>query len=56
MFCVQGSGKEMLQELYDPISRVCMWSVAAPNAREAFVPKVPVRGVADLKGLKIRSL
>lgn len=54
-FCAQGGGKEMLQELYDAHFPGVHVVGCGAYAREAFVSKVPVRGVADLKGLKIRS-
>lgn len=54
-FCAQGGGKEMLQELYDEHFPGVHVVGCGAYAREAFVSKVPVRGVADLKGLKIRS-
>ena len=54
-FCAQGGGKEMLQKLYDAHFPGVHVVGCGAYAREAFVSKVPVRGVADLKGLKIRS-
>lgn len=54
-FCAQGGGKEMLQKLYDTHFEGVHVVGCGAYAREAFVSKVPVRGVADLKGLKIRS-
>lgn len=54
-FCAQGGGKEMLQKLYDVHFEGVKVVGCGAYAREAFVSKVPVRGVADLKGLKIRS-
>lgn len=54
-FCAQGGGKEMLQKLYDTHFPGVHVVGCGAYAREAFVSKVPVNGVADLKGLKIRS-
>ncbi len=54
-FCAQGGGKEMLQKLFDAHYPGVHVVGCGAYAREAFVSKVPVRGVADLKGLKIRS-
>lgn len=54
-FCAQGGGKEMLQKLFDAHFPGVHVVGCGAYAREAFVSKVPVRGVADLAGLKIRS-
>jgi TRAP-type C4-dicarboxylate transport system substrate-binding protein len=54
-FCAQGGGKEMLQKLMDAHYPGVHVVGCGAYAREAFVSKVPVRGVADLEGLKIRS-
>lgn len=54
-FCAQGGGKEILQKLYDTHFPGVHVVGCGAYAREAFVSKVPVRGVADLEGLKIRS-
>ncbi|MDD9733037.1 TRAP transporter substrate-binding protein [Mameliella sp. AT18] len=54
-FCAQGGGKEMLQKLFDAHYPGVHVVGCGAYAREAFVSKVPVRGVADLAGLKIRS-
>lgn len=54
-FCAQGGGKEMLQKLYDTHFPGVHVVGCGAYAREAFVSKVPVRGVGDLAGLKIRS-
>ncbi|MGH1542042.1 MAG: TRAP transporter substrate-binding protein DctP [Arenicella sp.] len=55
-FCKDGGGEQVLQKL---------WDKALPNkiqvigcgayTREALVSKVPIKGVADLKGVSIRS-
>ncbi len=54
-FCAQGGGKEMLQKLMDEHYPGVHVVGCGAYAREAFVSKVPVRTVEDLKGLKIRS-
>lgn len=54
-FCAQGGGKEMLQKLFDAHYDGVHVVGCGAYAREAFVSKVPVRSVADLAGLKIRS-
>jgi TRAP-type mannitol/chloroaromatic compound transport system substrate-binding protein len=56
LFCYQGGGREFLQELYDEFTdgQVKVVGCGTP-AREAFVSKVPIRGVADLEGKKVRS-
>lgn len=54
-FCAQGGGKEILQKLYDTHFPGVHVIGCGAYAREAFVSKVPVRGVGDLAGLKIRS-
>lgn len=54
-FCAQGGGKEMLQKIHDAHFEGVHVIGCGAYAREAFVSKVPVRGVADLAGLKIRS-
>lgn len=54
-FCAQGGGKEMLQKLHTEHFEGVHVVGCGAYAREAFVSKVPVRGVADLAGLKIRS-
>ncbi len=54
-FCSRGGGKEMLQKLMDAHYPGVHVIGCGAYAREAFVSKVPVNGVADLAGLKIRS-
>jgi TRAP-type mannitol/chloroaromatic compound transport system substrate-binding protein len=54
-FCAKGGGKEMLQKIHDKYhSGIHVVGCGAYN-REALVAKVPINGVADLKGLKIRA-
>jgi TRAP-type C4-dicarboxylate transport system substrate-binding protein len=54
-FCAQGGGKEMLQKLFDAHFEGVHVVGCGAYAREALVSKVPLNGVADLKGLKIRA-
>lgn len=56
MFCYLGGGRELVQELFDEYTGGTV-QVVGCNAigREAFVAKVPIRGVDDLKGKKIRA-
>ena len=54
-FCARGGGKEMLQKLHDAHFPGVHVVGCGAYAREAFVSTVPVNGVADLAGLKIRS-
>ena len=53
---MHGGGKEMLQKIYDTLMPNKIHVLGCgPYGKEAFVSTVPIRGVADLKGLKIRS-
>ena len=55
-FCQYGGGKEILQKLYDKYTKGRVHVVGGgPYAKEAFVSTVPIRGVADFKGVKVRS-
>lgn len=56
LFCYHGGGRELLQEIFDQFTngQVQVIGCGTP-AREAFVSAVPIRGVADLAGKKIRS-
>lgn len=54
-FCAQGGGKEMLQKLYDAHFPGVHVVGCGAYAKEAFVSKVPIRGVDDFKGVKVRS-
>lgn len=54
-FCMSGGGKELLQKLYDKYQPGIHVVGCSSEKREAFVAKVPIEGVADLKGLKIRT-
>lgn len=55
-YCMHGGGKEMLQKIYDTLMPNKIKVIGCgPYGKEAFVAKVPLYGVADLKGLKLRS-
>lgn len=55
-FCKNGGGAEALQELWDKTLPGTIHVIGCGAvSKEALVSKVPIRGVADLKGLKIRS-
>ena len=55
-YCMHGGGKEMLQKIYDSLMPGKIKVLGCgPYGKEAFVSTVPIRGVADLKGLKLRS-
>lgn len=55
-FCRHGGGAEILQALWDAAlpGKIQVVGCGAVS-REALVAKVPIRGVADLQGVKIRS-
>ena len=56
MFCYLGGGKELLQELFDKYADSNVQVVGCGAiGREAFVAKVPIRGVADFQGKKVRA-
>lgn len=55
MFCTRGGGKEMLQKIYDEVSPGVHVIGCGPYNKEAFVARVPIRGVADFEGKKVRS-
>ncbi|MBL1241710.1 MAG: TRAP transporter substrate-binding protein DctP [OCS116 cluster bacterium] len=54
-FCTRGGGKEMLQKIHDEHFPGVKVIGCGAYAREAFVSTVPIYGVDDMKGLKIRS-
>lgn len=55
-FCQYGGGKEILQKLYDKYTKGKVHVVGCgPYAKEAFVSTVPIKGVADFAGVKVRS-
>ncbi len=55
-YCLHGGGKEMLQKIYDTLMpNKIKVLYCGPYGKEALVSKVPINGVADLKGVKIRS-
>lgn len=56
LFCYHGGGRELLQEIFDEFTSEQVQVVGCGTpAREAFVSSVPIRGVADLEGKKVRS-
>ena len=55
-FCQYGGGKEILQKLYDKYTKGKVHVVGCgPYAKEAFVSTIPIKTVADFKGVKVRS-
>ncbi|MDF1608350.1 TRAP transporter substrate-binding protein [Hoeflea sp. YIM 152468] len=52
-FMAKGGGKELMNELVEPYG--LHFIGATTPGLEAFVSKVPLDGVADLKGLKLRA-
>lgn len=55
-FCHEGGGKEMLQKIYDHHWPDSIHVIGCgPYTKEALVSTVPINGVEDLKGVKIRS-
>ena len=55
-FCMHGGGKEMLQKIYDKYTNGRVHVIGCgPYTKEALVSKIPIRGVDDFKGVKIRS-
>ncbi|MGP9568973.1 TRAP transporter substrate-binding protein DctP [Halomonas sp. AOP5-B2-8] len=55
-FCDEGGGSEALQELWDSTLPNMIHVVGCGAvSKEALVSAVPIRGVADLQGIKIRS-
>lgn len=52
-FMKAGGGEELYRELVDPYG--VHFIGAAATEPEAFVSKVPIRGVADLQGVKLRA-
>jgi len=55
-FCRHGGGAKVLQDLWDKTLPGMIHVVGCgPVSKEALVSKVPIKGVDDLKGLKIRS-
>lgn len=55
-FCRYGGGRDALQALWDSILPGALHVVGCGAvAKEALVAKVPIEGVADLEGVKVRS-
>jgi TRAP-type mannitol/chloroaromatic compound transport system substrate-binding protein len=56
MFCYHGGGRELIQEAFDTYAGGGIQVVGCGAiARESFTSKVPIRGIDDLKGVKVRS-
>ena len=56
MFCYHGGGQELLQEAFDTYADGNVKVVGCGAiARKSFTSKVPIRGIEDLKGVKVRS-
>lgn len=55
-FCAEGGGKEVLQKIYDSLWPNKIHVIGCgPYTKEALVSTVPIKSVADFKGVKIRS-
>ena len=55
-FCNHAGGKEILQKLYDKYTKGKVHVVGCgPYAKEAFVSTIPIKTVADMEGVKVRS-
>jgi TRAP-type mannitol/chloroaromatic compound transport system substrate-binding protein len=55
-YCYQGGGLAMFQKVFDKYTDSTVKVVGcSPYARESFTSTIPIRSVADLKGVKIRS-
>ncbi|MGI9332811.1 MAG: TRAP transporter substrate-binding protein [Gammaproteobacteria bacterium] len=55
-YCYQGGGREIFQEAFDEYSKGRVQVIGcSPYARESFTSTVPIRGLDDLKGVKLRS-
>jgi TRAP-type mannitol/chloroaromatic compound transport system substrate-binding protein len=55
-FCAEGGGKEVLQKIYDTLWAGKIHVIGCgPYTKEALVSTVPIKGVADFAGVKIRS-
>lgn len=52
-YMYNGGGNELMREIYKPYG--IYYIGASATGLEAFVSKVPLNGVADLKGLKLRA-
>jgi TRAP-type mannitol/chloroaromatic compound transport system substrate-binding protein len=56
MFCYHGGGRELMQEAFDTFTGGNVQVVGCGAiARESFTSKIPIRGIEDLKGAKVRS-
>jgi TRAP-type mannitol/chloroaromatic compound transport system substrate-binding protein len=56
MFCYHGGGRELIQETFDTYTGGTVQVIGCGAiARESFTSKIPIRGIEDLKGAKVRS-
>jgi TRAP-type mannitol/chloroaromatic compound transport system substrate-binding protein len=56
MFCYHGGGRELIQEAFDTYAGGNVKVVGCGAiARESFTSKIPIRGIDDLQGVKVRS-
>jgi TRAP-type mannitol/chloroaromatic compound transport system substrate-binding protein len=56
MFCYHGGGRELIQEAFDTYAGGGVKVVGCGAiARESFTSKIPIRGIDDLEGVKVRS-
>lgn len=56
MFCYHGGGRELIQEAFDTYAGGGVQVVGCGAiARESFTSKIPIRGIDDLQGVKVRS-
>lgn len=55
-YCYQGGGLEIFQEAFDAYTGGQVKVIGcSPSARESFTSTIPIKGVDDLKGVKLRS-
>lgn len=55
-YCYQGGGLDIFQDMFDKYSNSQVKVVGcAPSARESFTSTIPIKGVDDLQGVKLRS-
>lgn len=55
-YCYQGGGLEIFQKAFDKYTDSTVKVVGcSPYARESFTSTIPIQGVDDLKGVKLRS-
>ncbi len=55
-YCYQGGGMDIFQEAFDKYTKKRVKVVGcAPYAKESFTSTIPIKSVADMKGVKMRS-